>query len=116
MIPLAAALAFLKRIPWQVWLVLAVALTAWLWGNHRYNEGYAARTAEYEAAQIEAAKRTRAADEAADTQRTADNTRNTADDDARTNAAAAGGRTGANCERLRQAGYGEADLPEPCRR
>ena len=34
-----AALAFLKRVPWQLWLVLAVIATGWFYGNARYNDG-----------------------------------------------------------------------------
>lgn len=34
-----AALGYLRRIPWQAWLVLAVVVSAWLWGNARYADG-----------------------------------------------------------------------------
>lgn len=35
------ALGILKRVPWQVWLVVAVLATGWFYGNHRYAEGVA---------------------------------------------------------------------------
>ena len=35
----SSALAFLKRVPWQLWLVLAVIATGFFYGNARYNDG-----------------------------------------------------------------------------
>ena len=64
---LAPALAFLKRVPWQVWLVLAVLLTGLLWGNHRYSQGVADTEAKYAAIAAQALQDAREADEAAQT-------------------------------------------------
>jgi len=36
---LAVALGFLKRVPWQLWAVLAVIATGWFYGDYRYAEG-----------------------------------------------------------------------------
>lgn len=59
---LGAAGGFFKRIPWQVWLVVAVVLSAWLWGNHRYAQGEAAVEARYAAARAQAVAQARKAD------------------------------------------------------
>jgi len=37
---LAIARAFLKRIPWQVYLALVICLAIWAWGAHNYRSGY----------------------------------------------------------------------------
>lgn len=55
---------FLKRVPWQAWLVLAVLLTAILWGNHRYAQGYAASEAKHAAIAAQAVAQARKADAA----------------------------------------------------
>lgn len=62
---LATAGGFLKRVPWQIWLVLAVLLTAVLWGNHRYSQGYAASEAKHAAIAARAGAQARKADAAA---------------------------------------------------
>ena len=36
---LLAAWQFVKNLPWQLWLVLAVIATGWFYGNARYNDG-----------------------------------------------------------------------------
>jgi hypothetical protein len=59
---ITAARAFLSKIPWQVWLVAAVLLTGFLWGNHRYSEGRADVEAEYAAARAKALAQARKAD------------------------------------------------------
>lgn len=51
---LAPVLAFLKRVPWQVWCGIAVVLTAWVWGNHREAEGRAEERREIAAELAEA--------------------------------------------------------------
>lgn len=61
---LGTAGAFLKRIPWQVWLIAAVLLTGWFYGNHRYSEGVADTKAEYARAALETAHEARKADAA----------------------------------------------------
>lgn len=62
---LLAARAFLAKLPWQLWVVLAVLLTAWLWGNHRYSQGYAASEAKHAETARKAVTKARTADEAA---------------------------------------------------
>lgn len=62
---LLTARSFLAKIPWQVWLVLAVLVSAWVWGNHRFDQGYATRSDEYAAAAAEAERKARKADAAA---------------------------------------------------
>lgn len=57
--------AVLQRVPWQVWAALAIVLVAWLWGNHRYSQGYDDRSAEYAEIARKAAEKARNADEAA---------------------------------------------------
>lgn len=56
--------ALAKAVPWQVWLVLAVLLTAWLWGNSRYNDGVEDTHAEYARAAAQAVENARKADAA----------------------------------------------------
>ena len=36
---LLTAWQFVKNLPWQLWLVLAVIATGWFYGNARYNDG-----------------------------------------------------------------------------
>lgn len=59
---LLAARSFLAKIPWQIWLVLAVLISAWLWGNHRYVQGRDDLEAEYAAARAQAVAKARKAD------------------------------------------------------
>lgn len=102
-----------KRVPWQIWAIAGILLTAWLWGNHRYSQGYDARTAEYEAAAQKAKDRARDADVKAADSRALDTERNDDADDARREAARTGGRDAVNCERLRRA-YPDRPLPAGC--
>lgn len=107
---------WLAFVPREVWYLLAAGLLVWWIDARAYDRGYAARTAEYEKAARKAQEVARAADEEADTQRGEDDARNQENDDARNDAIDNAGRLGLNCQRLRSAGYREADLPEPCRR
>lgn len=56
------ALGLLGKVPWQVWLVAAVLLTGFLWGNHRYGEGVEDTEAKYAAARAQAVEKARSAD------------------------------------------------------
>lgn len=51
-----------RKVPWQVWAVLGILVTAWVWGNHRYDAGYDARSEEYRQAALEAVQKARKAD------------------------------------------------------
>ena len=69
---------FVKNLPWQLWLVLAVIATGWFYGNARYNDGRedeAARRDKIVAAAvlkaIEAERAAAAKHEARETQRQA---------------------------------------------
>jgi hypothetical protein len=59
---LLAARSFLAKIPWQVWLVLAVLIAAWFWGNHQLERGKALTEAKYAAARAQAVAKARKAD------------------------------------------------------
>lgn len=85
---LARVMGFLRAVPWQAWLVLAVLLTAWLWGNHRYSQGYAASEAKHAAIATRAIARARKADAAAQATVDAGNTITAAQNDAARKAAA----------------------------
>ena len=50
----AKAFGFLRSLPWQLWLVVAVLATGWFWGNHRYHEGVEDTQARYAAAAAKA--------------------------------------------------------------
>lgn len=80
---------FLAKIPWQVWLVLAVLLSAWLWGNHRYDQGVDRERGRWEAAAAEAKARANASTITAAERRSTDTIRNTEAERARTDAIAA---------------------------
>lgn len=111
---LLAARSFLAKIPWQVWLLAAVLLTGWLWGNHRYDQGVDRERARWEAAAAKAKARADAATLTAGEQRATDTIRNTVAERARTDAIAANPddpRLGLNCQRLRAAGL---DAPAAC--
>lgn len=56
--------AIKNTIPWQVWLLLAVLLAGWLWGNSRYNDGVEDTHAEYARAAAQAVENARKADAA----------------------------------------------------
>jgi hypothetical protein len=100
---LSRVITLTRAVPWPVWLALAVLLTGWIYGNHRYAEGTQAERARWEArAAIAKAEADAATITAAETRAT-DTERNRADDQARMDAARTGGRRAANCERLRQA-------------
>lgn len=43
---IAVVTGLLRKVPWQIWLVLAVLATGWFYGNHRYGEGVADTQAE----------------------------------------------------------------------
>lgn len=79
---LTAARAFLARIPWQAWLFLAVIVTAWLYGNHRYSQGYAASEAKHAAIAAQAVAQAGKADAAAQTTVDAGNALTGAENDA----------------------------------
>ena len=75
---LLTAWQFVKNLPWQLWLVLAVIATGWFYGNARYNDGRedeAARRDKIVAAAvlkaIEAERAAAAKHEARETQRQA---------------------------------------------
>lgn len=57
---------FLRAVPWQAWLVAAVLLVGWRWGEHRYDAGVAAESARWVAAQAEADRQAKAAKEKRD--------------------------------------------------
>lgn len=59
---LSAAGGFLRRVPWPVYAIAGALLAAWLWGNHRFDQGYAKRDAEYAAAAAQAVAQARKAD------------------------------------------------------
>jgi hypothetical protein len=61
----AKAFGFLRSLPWQLWLVVAVLATGWFWGNHRYNEGVEDAEARYAAAAAKAVVQARDAERAA---------------------------------------------------
>lgn len=115
---LLTARSFLAKIPWPVWAIAAVLLTGWLYGNHRYSEGYDDREAEYAAARAKAVEQARTTDRKASDRRAADATRLTNDSNARKEAidnaepdtTDAAGRALA-CQRLRAAGI---DPPAEC--
>lgn len=46
--------AFLRAIPWHVWLAAAVLFVGWRYGAHQYDAGVADTNAKWEAAQREA--------------------------------------------------------------
>ena len=62
---LLSALAFAKRIPWQLWAVLALLAAGWIYGNHRYAEGRDDERAKWERVVEEAEDRAAAAERAA---------------------------------------------------
>ena len=100
----AAVSEFLKRVPWQVWAIAAILVTAWVWGNHRYSQGVDDERDRWEARQAEAKERGGKATVTAGDQRATDTIRNTEAERARNEATVDGGRIGRDCERLRQAG------------
>lgn len=88
---LLSARAFLAKVPWQLWAAMAVLLTAWLWGNHRYSQGYAASEAKHAAIAAQAVAQARKADAAAQTTVDAGNALTGAENDAARNAGDASG-------------------------
>lgn len=104
---LKASREFLARIPWQVWMVAAVLLTGWLWGNHRYGEGVDAERGRWEASQAAAMVKADKATAKAGEQRAKDTVANTQAEKERTDAILANPddpRRALTCERLRAAG------------
>lgn len=83
---LTTARGFLAKIPWQVWLVLAVLLSAWLWGNHRYDQGVDRERGRWEAAAAKAKARANASTITAAERRATDTIRNTEAERARNEA------------------------------
>lgn len=112
---LAAVRGFLASVPREVWYILAAVLLLWLAYERGDNAGYERSRAEYAEAVRKAQERARKADDEATKQREADNKSNQEKSDARNEAIDRGGRTALNCERLRQAGFREADIPGECR-
>lgn len=112
---LAAVRGFLGSIPREVWYILAAVLLFWLAYEKGDDAGYERSQAEYAEAARKAAEKARKADDEASKQREADTRRNQENDDARNDAIDRDGRRGLNCERLRRAGYLDADLPAVCR-
>lgn len=112
LLKLRAVWALLKRVPWQVWLVAAVALTALLWGNHRYSEGRGDERAKWEAAMADARAKAEEANAASAEMRIedivknieAERARNEAIDQAEPDTAPDDANRRLGCERLRQAG------------
>ncbi len=98
-----AAKAFAAKVPWYVWAALGILIVAWLWGNSRYDAGVDDTEAKYAEIARKAVVKARQADETANTQRATDNERIENAARKREDAARTGGRTGANCERLRAA-------------
>lgn len=45
----ASAFGILKRVPREVWLILAALAALWAWGNHREAQGRMEERAKYEA-------------------------------------------------------------------
>ncbi|MBX7459570.1 hypothetical protein [Qipengyuania huizhouensis] len=101
---LAAVSSVAKRIPWQVWAILGILLTAWIFGNHRYSQGVDDERDRWEAEQEAAKDKADKATLDAGEKRAIDTIRNTEAERARDEATATGGRIGRDCERLRQAG------------
>lgn len=66
-----------RKVPWQVWTVLGILLTAWMWGNHRYSQGIEDERDRWEQAAAEAQKRADKATLDAGEQRATDTIRNT---------------------------------------
>lgn len=79
---LAAARAFLAKVPWQLWAALAIVIVAWAWGNRRYSQGYAASEAKHAAIAAQAVAQARKADAAAQTTVDAGNALTGAENDA----------------------------------
>lgn len=63
---IAPALGFLKRIPREVWYVLAVLAFLWWYGHSRYDAGWEAFEQKLKAAQAEAAEKAFKAERSAD--------------------------------------------------
>lgn len=59
------ALAWLARLPWQVWAVAALCVALWAFGHWRYSEGRAEVQARWDAAEAVHAANAKAALEAA---------------------------------------------------
>ena len=102
---------------WQI----TVGIIVLLLGSHTlayyvgHGDGEDSTTAAIAKAEIKQQRKTRQADENADAARQTDDERNDANAQEREAAITRDGRTGLSCQRLRAAGYREADLPEPCR-
>lgn len=114
---LIAARSFLAKIPWQVWAVAAVLLSAWLWGNHRYEQGVDHERARWEAAAAKAQKRADKATVTAGEQRAADTIRNHDADTARKeaiNASPDDPYRALACHRLHAAGQHAAAAEAGC--
>lgn len=107
---------FMKSIPWQVWAGVGAILLLGLSYCAGERAGYSKRLAEEAAISAQAIEDARKADDNAGTQREADNTRNQKNEQERNEAIRSDGRTGLNCQRLRDAGEADADLPAECRR
>lgn len=101
---------FLKRIPWQVWAIAAILLTAWIWGNHRYSQGVEDERDRWEQLVEVAEDAAKDADVGAAERRGTDTERTNADDTARREAARTGGRDAVNCARLQRA-YPDRSFP-----
>jgi hypothetical protein len=56
--------AFLAKVPWQAYAIAGALLLAFLWGNHRYSQGYAASEAKHAAIAAQAVTDARKADAA----------------------------------------------------
>lgn len=72
-----AAWGFLRAIPWQAWVVAAVLLIGWRYGEHRYDAGVAAENKRWVDAQAKADADAKAAAEKRDKDAGAINTSTT---------------------------------------
>ena len=50
MVWLGIALSWLKKIPYQAWLLIGLVVSFWLWGSYRYNAGQAVVQKEWDTA------------------------------------------------------------------
>lgn len=117
-----AAWGLLKRVPREVWLILAAAAALWAWGNHREAQGYAEGKAHVQAkwdkANEEAAARQAASAAAATVERVTETRTIYVKQKARNDAIQAtddgkpsDASNALNCLRLSQAGADASHIP-----
>jgi len=106
------AASYLSGFTFKFWLALCLAIAACIpvaYCKGR-SDGAAWKQAQFDRATTKAITKARAADEAANIRRAADTERTNDASERREEAAAAGGRTAVNCERLRAA-YPDRAIP-----